>query len=78
MSLLLETRRTADKLTISFPVNDMKAEEIERILAFIEAELLTRKSQMTLAQATEIAEEMTASWWLQNKSRIAGMVAENG
>ena len=26
MSLLLETKRTADKLTISFPVNDMKAD----------------------------------------------------
>ena len=78
MSLLLETTKTADKLTISFPIGNLGAEEIERILAFIETELIARKSKLTQARADEIAEEMTASWWHKNKAGIDRMVAENG
>jgi hypothetical protein len=77
MSMLLETKKTADTLTISFPVKNMAAEEIQRILAFIKTELLVRKSRMTQQQANEIADAMTASWWQKNKSRIEKLVAEN-
>ncbi len=74
---VLEARRDEKTLTISIPVEGMKTEEINDLLSFIEAELIVRRSKMTEEEAFEIGEEITASWWRDNKERILRMISEN-
>ena len=77
MSSIVEAVRDEKKLTISISIDGMKTEEINDLLSFIEAELIVRRSKMTEEQAFEIGEEITASWWLENKDRILRMISEN-
>ncbi len=77
MSSVLEARRDDKTLTISIPIEDMEIDEIDDILAYLKMELIVRKSKMTQAQADELADEVTASWWEKNKDRIYKMIAEN-
>ncbi len=76
MSVLIETKLDEIRLTVSISIDDMKTEEIEELLAFIKAEVITRKSQMTAEQAFELAEEVKASRWNENGNRIRQMIAE--
>ncbi len=59
----IETTRTKDKLTISIPTKDLKAEEIDDFLALFKTEYAVRKSELTHAQAEEISEEIKSFWW---------------
>lgn len=77
MSSIVEAVRDEKKLTISISIDGMKTEEINDLLSFIEAELIVRRSKMTEEQAFEIGEEITASWWRENKDRILRMISEN-
>ena len=77
MSVNIETTRTKDKLLISIPTNNMKAEEIDDFLSFFKAEFAVRKSEMSDAQTEEISEEIKSGWWKKNGSRIKKLVAEN-
>lgn len=77
MSSIVEAVRDEKKLTISISIDGMKTEEINDLLSFIEAELIVRRSKMTQEQAFEIGEEITASWWRENKDRILRMISEN-
>jgi hypothetical protein len=77
MSSIVEAVRDEKKLTISISIDGMKTEEINDLLSFIEAELIVRCSKMTEEQAFEIGEEITASWWRENKDRILRMISEN-
>ena len=77
MSSIFEAVRDEKKLTISISIDGMKTEEINDLLSFIEAELIVRRSKMTEEQAFEIGEEITASWWRENKDRILRMISEN-
>lgn len=74
---VLEARRDEKTLTISIPVENMKTEEINDLLSFIEAELIVRRSKMTEEEAFEISEEITTSWWRENKDKIRRMISEN-
>ncbi len=73
----IETTRTKDKLLISIPTKDMKAEEIDAFLSLFKTEFAVRNSQMTADQAEEISEEIKSAWWKKNKSRIRKMISEN-
>ena len=77
MSVNIETTRTKDKLLISIPIKDMKAEEIDDFLSLFKTEFAVRNSKMTAAQAEEISEEIKSSWWEKNKSRVEKMISEN-
>ena len=77
MSVNIETTRTKDKLLISIPTKNMKAEEIDDLLSMFKTEFAVRKSEMTDEQAEEISEEIKSSWWKRNGSRIKKSVAEN-
>lgn len=77
MSDLLEAKRDEKTLTISIPIENMKFEEIEDLLASIKAEVITRRSRLTEAQAFQLGEEVKASWWRDNGERIKRMIAEN-
>ncbi len=77
MSVNIETIRTKDKLLISIPTKNMKAEEIDDFLLFFKTEFAVRDSQMTADQAEEISEEIKSAWWKKNKSRIKKMISEN-
>lgn len=77
MGVTIETTRTKDKLTISIPTKNMKAEEIDDFISLFKTEFAVRKSEMTAAQAEEISEEIKAGWWKKNKSRIEKMISEN-
>ena len=77
MSVNIETTRTKDKLLISIPTKNMKAEEIDDFLSFFKSEFAVRTSEMTEAQAEEISEEIKLSWWKKNESRIKKMISEN-
>lgn len=77
MSVSIETTRTKDKLLISIPTKNMKAEEIDDFLSFFKTEFAVRNSQMTAEQAEELSEEIKSAWWGKNKSRIEKMISEN-
>jgi len=77
MNVNIETIRTKDKLLISIPIKDMKAEEIDDFLSLFKTEFAVRNSEMTAAQAEEISEEIKSDWWKKNKSRIEKMISEN-
>ncbi len=77
MSETIETTRTKDKLLISIPTKNMKAEEIDDLLSFFKTEFAVRSSEMTAEQAEEISEEIKSAWWKKNKSRIKKMISEN-
>ena len=77
MSVSIETTRTKDKLLISIPTKGMKVEEIDDFLSLFKTEFAVRNSQMSEVQAEEIAEEIKATWWKKNKSRIEKMISEN-
>ena len=77
MNANIEMTRTKDKLLISIPTKNMKAEEIEDLLSFFKTEFSVRNSQMTETAAAEISEEIKADWWKKNKSRIKKTIAEN-
>lgn len=77
MSVNIETIRTKDKLLISIPTKNMKAEEIDDFLSFFKTEFAVRNSRMTAEQAEEISEDMKSAWWKKNKSRIEKMISEN-
>ena len=67
----IKTTRTSDFLTISIPIDEMKSEDVENILAFIKSGIIAQKSKMTEAESEEISEEIKSSWWQKNESRIA-------
>lgn len=73
----IETTRTKDKLLISIPTKNMKAEEIDDFLSLFKTEFAVRNSQMTADQAEEISEEIKSAWWKKNESRIKKMISEN-
>ena len=77
MSVNIETTRTKDKLLISIPTKNMKAEEIDNFISFFKTEFAVRNSEMTAEQAEEISEEIKSAWWKKNKSRIKKMISEN-
>ena len=77
MSVNIETTRTKDKLLISIPTKNMKAEEIDDFISFFKTEFAVRNSEMTTEQAEEISEEIKSAWWKKNKSRIEKMISEN-
>ncbi|MBA4183234.1 MAG: hypothetical protein H0X49_04390 [Acidobacteria bacterium] len=77
MSVNIETIRTKDKLLISIPTKDMKAEEIDKFLLLFKTEFAVRNSEMTAEQAEEISEEIKSAWWKKNKSRVKKMISEN-
>ena len=75
MSMNIETTRTEDKLLISIPIKNMKAEEIDDFISLFKIEFAVRNSEMTAKQAEEIAEDIKSAWWNKNKSRIKKMIA---
>jgi hypothetical protein len=77
MSLNIETTRTKDKLLISIPTKNMKAEEIDDFLLLFKTEFAVRNSKMTAEQAEEISEDIKSTWWKKNKSHIKKMISEN-
>ena len=77
MNANIETTKTKDRLLISIPTKDMKAEEINDFLSFFKLEFTVRHSELTEAQTEEISEEIKSDWWKKNKSRIEKMISEN-
>ena len=77
MNANIETKRTKDKLLISIPIKDMKAEEIDNLLSFFKTEFVVRNSEITETEAEEISEEIKSNWWKKNKPRIEDMISEN-
>ncbi len=73
----IETIRTKDRLVISIPTENLKAEEIDDFLSFFKTEFIVRESEMNAEQAAEISEEIKSAWWKKNKSRIAKIISEN-
>ena len=73
----IETTKTADFLTISIPIKNMDSEEIEDFVAFVKSGIIARKSEMSETEAEQISEEIKASWWEKNKSRIEKVIGEN-
>ena len=73
MSVSIETTRTKDRLMISIPTKNMKAEEIDDFLSLFKTEFAVRNSEMTAKQAEEISEDIKSAWWNKNKSRIKKM-----
>ena len=78
MSTQVETTRTSDRVTISFPIDEFRSDEIDEIVSLVKVALIARKSEMTTEEAEAISEEIKASWWGENKDRILKMIKENG
>lgn len=78
MSTFVETTRTLDRVTISFPVGELKSEDLEEIVSLVNVALIARKSKMTADEAEAISEEVKASWWKNNRDRILDMIEKNG
>ena len=77
MSVNIETTRTKDKLLISIPTKNLKAEEIDDFISLFKTEFAVRNSELTVGQAEEISEEIKSAWWKKNKSRVKKMISEN-
>lgn len=78
MSSVIETRRTADSLDISIPIEGLSNEQIGRLIDLIKAETIVAKSELTQADADKIARDVNRSWWIKNRSRIEKMIGEHG
>lgn len=77
MSVNIETIRTKDKLLISIPTKNMKAEQIDDFLSLFKTEFAILNSELTAEQAEDISENIKSVWWKKNKSRIEKMISEN-
>lgn len=77
MSSLIETSRTADRLTISIPTTGLSNEKIQRLIDLVKSEAIVGKSELTQGDADEIARAINRSWWEKNKDRIERLVKEN-
>ncbi len=78
MSTLVTTNKTSNQVTISFPINEFRSDEIDEIVSLVKVALIARKSKMTAEEAEAISEEIKASWWEKNKDRILQMIEKNG
>ncbi|CAN5537791.1 hypothetical protein BH10ACI3_BH10ACI3_02020 [soil metagenome] len=78
MSILVETTQTPDRITFSFPNEKYRPEEIREIVSLLKVALIARKSTVTAEDAEAISEEVKASWWNANRSRILNMIEKNG
>ena len=78
MSTLVETARTSDRVTISFPTGEFKPEDIDEIVSLVRVAVIARKSKMTVLDAETISEEIKSSWWNANRERILKMIENNG
>jgi hypothetical protein len=77
MSILLETRKTADSLIVSIPTKHIQTEYLEDLLTAFKAEIIAQKSELTLEDAKTLSDEIKNSWWTKNRSRILDLVNEN-
>lgn len=77
MSLVIETKRTSDSISISIPTDGLSNEQIQRLIDLIKAETIVAKSELTQEDADEIAREINRSWWNKNRSRIEEMIVEH-
>jgi hypothetical protein len=77
MSILLETRKTADSLIVSIPTKHIQTEHLEDLLSAFKAEIIAQKSEFTNEDAETLANEIKSGWWKKNRSRILDLVKEN-
>jgi hypothetical protein len=78
MNILVETTQTPDRVTLSFPNDELRPEEIKEIVSLLRVALIARKSKMTVEEAEAISEDIKASWWNGNRDRILKMIEKNG
>ncbi len=76
MSSLIETTRTADRITISIPTHDMTEKQVRRLIDLIRYEAIVSKSKLTEDEAMEISRDIKRAWWNKNGPRIEKMIAE--
>lgn len=68
---------TADgRVIISFPEAAIPAAEKEEFISFMKAEWLARQSRLPEAGAKALADEVDATWWTRNRSRILRAIGE--
>jgi hypothetical protein len=77
MSVLLETRKTANSLIVSIPTEHIRTEYLEDLLTAFKAEIIAQKSEFTSEDAETLADEIKSGWWKKNRSRILDLVEEN-
>lgn len=78
MNTLIESSVLGNRTTLSFPNDELRADEIKEVVSLLNVFLITRRSEMTSEQAEEISEEIKASWWNSNRDRILNMIRQNG
>jgi hypothetical protein len=78
MGTTIETIKTPERVTVSFPTDELQPDEIDRIVSLLKVAVIARKSKMTVDEAEAISEEIKASWWEKNKDRILKMIEQNG
>lgn len=77
MSTSIETTRTANRLNISIPTDELNEDQIQDLVTMIRVESILSKSKLTQADADEIARDINRSWWEKNRHRIEKLIAEH-
>ena len=67
---MISVEATSDTIHLHIPRADVSTERLAQILRGLRLEAAVAGSQMTDAQANEIAEQMKADWWAQNQHRF--------
>ncbi len=62
MSILLETRKTADSLIVSIPTKNLQTEYLEDLPAAFKAEIIAQKSEFTSEDAETLGNEIKTRW----------------
>lgn len=74
MTATLNALHADGRIVFSFPEEALPRHEQVSFVAFVKSEWAARQSRFTEQDAKNLADEVDASWWLQNKQRILSQI----
>ena len=72
MSISYEIAVEEDSILVRMPANLFSREEIIQFLDYLEVEAIRRRSQLTRADAEQLADEIDQAGWSQMQERSGG------
>jgi hypothetical protein len=67
---MITVEATEKEFQVTIPREIVDERSLDALLRWLEFDALARTSQMTEAQAGQLAEEIKADWWARNEHRF--------
>jgi hypothetical protein len=67
---MITVEKTDSAVLVTIPKGDIPVDRLNAILDWLRLEAVSGRSALREHEAEQIAEEMKASWWAENKGRF--------